>query len=95
MSEECIENTTKSYSNFAPAFVDHHLLPDINFKRYCLIKNNISIPKTVISLYLSYTLGLQLRNFNTDFILSNCLFGSEKLTKNSDLQSFSEYFDTF
>ena len=25
-----IENITESDSNFAPTFVDHHLLPDIN-----------------------------------------------------------------
>ena len=75
-SEENIENITKSDSNFAPTFVDHHLLPDINFNGHCLIKNNISIPKKVINLYISYRLGPQLRNSNTDFTLSNCLFGS-------------------
>ena len=53
-----------------------------------MIKNNISIPKKVISLYISYTLGPQLRNFNTDFTLSNCLFGSVKLTKNIDLDKY-------
>ena len=53
-----------------------------------MIKNNISIPKKVISLYISYTLGPQLRNFNTDFTLSNCLFGSVKLTKNVDLDKY-------
>ena len=36
MSEENIENITKSDSNFAPTFVDHHLLPDINFNEHCL-----------------------------------------------------------
>ena len=30
MLEENIENITKSDSNFAPTFVDHHVLPDIN-----------------------------------------------------------------
>ena len=49
MSEESIENITKSDSNFAPTFVDH-LLPDMNFNGHCLIKNNISIPKKVINL---------------------------------------------
>ena len=44
MSEENIENITKSDSNFAPTFVDHHVLPDINFNGHCLI-NNVSIPK--------------------------------------------------
>ena len=85
MSEESTENITKSDSNFAPNFVDHHSLPDINFNGHCLIKNNISILKKVINIYISYTLGLQLRNFITTFTLSNCLCGSVKLTKNTDL----------
>ena len=53
-----------------------------------LIKNNISISKKVINLYISYTLGHQLRNLNTDFTLSNCIFGSVKLTKNTDLDKY-------
>ena len=88
MSEENTENITKSNSNLTPAFVDHHLLPNINFNGPCLIKNNISIPKTVINLYISYTLGPQLRNLNTYFTLGNCLFGSVKLTKNADLDKY-------
>ena len=70
-SEENIENITKPKSNFAPTFVDHHVLPDTNFNGHCLIKTNISIPKIVISLYISCTLGPQLRNLNTDFTLGN------------------------
>ena len=31
MSEENKENITKSDRNFAPTFVDHHILPDIVF----------------------------------------------------------------
>ena len=73
MSEESIENITKSDSNFAPTFVDHYLVPDMNFNGHCLIKSNISIPKKVINLYISYTLCLQLRNLSTDFTLGNCL----------------------
>ena len=93
MSEESIGNITKSGSNFAPTFVDHHVLADINFDRHCLVKKNIFIPKKVINLYISYTLGLQLRNLNTDFTLCNCLFGSVNLTKNADLDKYknSEY----
>ena len=38
MSEENIENITKSDSDFAPTFVDQHVLPDINFKGcFCYI----------------------------------------------------------
>ena len=39
MSEKSIGNITKSDSNFALTFVDHHLHPDMNFN--CLIGNNI------------------------------------------------------
>ena len=77
ISEENIENITKSDSNFAPTFVNHYVLPDINFNGHCLI--NISIP---------YILIPWLRNSNTDFTLNNCLFGSVKLTKNGDLDKY-------
>ena len=36
---------------------------------HCLI-NNISIPKKVINLYMSYELNPHLRNSNTDFTLN-------------------------
>ena len=52
MSEKNIKNITKSNRHFAPAFVDHHVLPDINFNGQCLINNNISIPKKVIYIYI-------------------------------------------
>ena len=45
MSEEDIENITKSGSIFPPTFVDHHVLPGINFNGQCLINNNISITR--------------------------------------------------
>ena len=45
MSENNIENTTKSGSNFAPIFVDHHVLHNINFNENCFTNNKISIPK--------------------------------------------------
>ena len=84
ISEENIENKTKSESNFAPNFVDHHLLPDINLNRDCLI-NSISIPKKVINLYIPYALSpkkFDIKNLNTDFTLCNCLL--RMLTKNAD-----------
>ena len=84
MSEESVENITKSDSNFAPTFVGYHLLPGMNVNGYCLIKNNISFPKKVINLYNYYILDPQLRTLNTYFTLGNCSFGSVKLTKNAD-----------
>ena len=89
MSEESIEeNITKSDSNFVSTFFCHHLLPSINFSGHCLIKNKIYIPKQVTNLDISYTLGPQLRNLNTDFSLGNCLFGVVRLTKNADLDKY-------
>ena len=88
MSEENIENVTKSNSNFAPTFVDHYLLSDIDFNGHCLI-NNISITKKVINLYISYKLNPQLRNLNTKFTLGYCLFGTIKLTNNSYLDKYN------
>ena len=49
---------------------------------------NFNILKNVINLYISYILGLQFKNLNTDFTLVNCLFGSVKLTKNADLDKY-------
>ena len=83
MSEENIENITKSDSNLPSTFFYYHLLSDINFNAHCLI-NNIDIPKKIINLYISYTLTSCLRKLNTDFTLKNCLFGPVKLTKNAD-----------
>ena len=55
MSEESLENINISDRNFAPTFVDHHSLPDINFNGECLIKNNTSVPKKIIkSIYFLY-----------------------------------------
>ena len=68
ISVEGIENITKSDSNFAQTFVDHYLLPDTNFNKHCLIKNNTPTPKKIISKFQSlinlnipYTLGPHLR----------------------------------
>ena len=60
----------------------------MNFNGHCLIKNNISIPKKLINLYISYILSPQLINLKTDFTLGNCLFGSVKLTNNADLDKY-------
>ena len=82
ISEESIENITKSGSNFAPTFVDHHLLPNMNFNGHCLIKNNISIPKKVMNLYISFTLVPELRT------LRNFLFVFAKLNINNSLDKY-------
>ena len=69
MSEESIKNINKSNSNFAPTFGDGHVLPGMNFDGHCLKKKKFVPLKRP-----------QLRNSNTDFALSKCLFGSVKVT---------------
>ena len=56
ISEENIENATKSDSNFAPVSVDHHALPDITVNENCL-RSSIYIPKKVINIDSSYALN--------------------------------------
>ena len=53
MPKENTENITKSDINFAPIFVHHHVLPDINSDGHCLVNNSIPTPKKVINLYKS------------------------------------------
>ena len=67
--EESIENITKSDNNFAPTFVNHDSLPDINFNGHCLLKNNISILKKVINLYNLYTLCPQSKTLLLNYVI--------------------------
>ena len=57
MSEESVENITKSDLNFTQTLFDQHLLPDMNLNGHF----NISIPKKVMNLYISHTLGIQFK----------------------------------
>ena len=68
MSEESIKNITKSDSNFAPTFLNHDLLPDIDLDGHCLINNNISISKKVKNLSIFYILNPWLKNVSTDLL---------------------------
>ena len=88
ISVQSIENIIKSDNNFAPTFIYHHLLFDMTLNWHCLIKNNISIPKKVKTLYISLTLGPQLRNLDRNFTLGNCLYESVKVAMNADLEKF-------
>ena len=40
MSEGSIENMIKADSNFGPSFIEHHLLPDMNFNGQFNRENN-------------------------------------------------------
>ena len=87
MSEEIIENITKSDRNFAQTFLDHHSLPGMNFNGHCLIKSNIYIPKkSNKSIFFLHT-NSEIKKFKHRLCI-NCLFGSVKLSKNADLDKY-------
>ena len=58
LKEFQFENIIESDSFLAPTFVNYYLLSDVTFSGLCLINNNISNPKKVINLYISFILNL-------------------------------------
>ena len=72
MSDESIENITKSDSNFASTFVDHYLLPDMNFNEHCLTKNKFA------STFVDRNL-LPGMNFNGHCLIKNNIYFPQKV----------------
>ena len=69
MSEESVENITKSDSNFSTTSVDHFLLPDLNFNGHCVIKINISkSKKSNKSIYFLHT-RTSIKKFKHEFYI--------------------------
>ena len=70
MSEENIENVTKSDSNFTPTFVgvkSDISLSEISFNGLCLINNNISIPKKSIKFIYFLQAKFMVKKFKHKF----------------------------
>ena len=60
MSEENLENITKSDNNVAPTFLDHHLLPDMSFSGHGLIKKpflSVKIHKSICFVHTTSTIN--------------------------------------
>ena len=49
---KCQKKILKMSLNFAPIFINHYALSEINFNGHCLINNNISTPKNVNVIYI-------------------------------------------
>ena len=73
-----------SNNTYAPRLIYYYPLPHVKFARNRLRLSSIFSHKNVVNLYISYTQDTWSRDLNTDFTLSNCLFGAVKLTKNFD-----------
>ena len=56
----------------------------MKFNGICLINNDSDPSLGAVNLYISSTLDSRSRDLNTDFTLGKCLFGTVKLTRNSD-----------
>ena len=87
MSEKSIENITSKEQNFGPTWIDSYPLPDVKFNGHCLINKSPGSVK-VINLHISYTFDPCSRDLNIKFTLDNWLFGSVKLTKNTDTDKY-------
>ena len=73
-----IENITKSDSNFAPNFVDHHSLPDINFNGHCFIKSK--------SIYFLHTRS-SIKNSRLEFLFTGGSYGKNVIIFGANMNS--------
>lgn len=56
----------------------------VEFKGRCLKQNKVTFtPRNLVTLSIVYELDTWSRDLNTDFTLTDCLFGTVKLTKNA------------
>ena len=64
----------------------------VEFKGRCLKQNKVTFtPRNLVTLSIVYELDTWSRGLNTDFTLTGCLFGTVKLTKNSNSDKYSYY----
>ena len=64
----------------------------VEFKGSCLKQNKVTFtPRNLVTLSIVYELDTWSRDLNTDFTLTDCLFGTVKLTKNANSDKYSYY----
>lgn len=64
----------------------------VEFKGRCLKQNKVTFtPRNLVTLSIVYELDTWSRDLNTDFTLTDCLFGTVKLTKNANSDKYSYY----
>ena len=62
------------------------------FKGRCLKQNKVTFTaRNLVTLSIVYELDTWSRDLNTDFTLTDCLFGTVKLTKNANSDKYSYY----
>ena len=88
MSEESIKSPPTANITFTSSLINSYPLSDVKFVGNCLVNSNNSAFRKVINLYFSLKLDTWSRDWNTDLILGNCLFGDVTLTKNVGLDKY-------
>lgn len=70
----------------------HNSKMRVEFKGRCLKQNKVTFtPRNLVTLSIVYELDTWSRGLNTDFTLTDCLFGTVKLTKNANSDKYSYY----
>ena len=88
MSDEVIKCPTINNNSLAPKleYIDKNMF--VKFDESCLIKKGEFIfNKKIVNIYIVYNLDSNLNNFNPT--LENCLFGSIKISKSSDMNKYN------
>ena len=89
MSEESIKSPPTANITFASSLINSYPLSDVKFVCWnCLVNSNNSAFRKVINLYFSLKLDTWSRDWNTDLVVGNCLFGDVTLTKNVGVDKY-------
>ena len=87
MSSDVIKSPAINNNILAPKLEYINKKMFVKFNGSCLIKQNKSIfNRKIVNIYIVYDLDSNSNDF--DPTLQNCLFGSVKLTKNSDIDTY-------
>ena len=81
-SSESIKNWHTLHAAFFPELIqsEYSRFSEVKIKGICLKQDSVSfLHKNVVHLYITYKIDTCSKNLNTNFVLSNCLFGAVKL----------------
>lgn len=82
MSEESLKNL--SSCNFAPDWIAAYKKDELKLSGNCLKHCSVCFHHKIVNFYVSYTLDMWSKDFNTNFTFGNWLFLAAKLTKNAN-----------
>ena len=91
MSNKKFKLPNTGNKSLSPKLVWYNSRIKLKFKGSCLKQEywTAYTSKNVVNFFIVYELDSWPRNFDTDFTLSGCLFGSVKLNKNVDPGKYS------